>query len=70
MSIANWILVWAAIISAVLFLLKTAQVGLAANWSWWNIFAPMAAAVVFVDIIDIIDTMVRARARHRDRRGW
>ena len=70
MSIANWILVWAALISAVLFLLKTAQVGLAANWSWWNIFAPMAAAAAFVAMLHIIDTMVRARARHRDRRGW
>ena len=63
MSILSKIWITGLVISAPLLLLKLAQVGLPATWSWWWVFSPLLAVAAFTGL-----AAAGAWAEHAQRR--
>ena len=49
-----WILIVCGVITLILFVLKMAQVGLAAGWSWGAVFAPLWVPIVLFNIVRLL----------------
>lgn len=59
------ILMVGALITALLFVLKVAQIGLAAEWSWVGIFTPLWVPIVLFGVVRLLAYLEANKPRGR-----